>query len=61
MIRDDSYKLVGAGYAVLVSTVPEWLMSTAMKLVIAIVTAFLTGLAYRAGGALMDKLRKGKQ
>lgn len=57
-MRDDSYKFVGATYAVLVSTLPDWVFDTFSKLLFAVAAAFLTGVAYEAGRLLIDKLKK---
>lgn len=53
-MNNDS-KLVGASYAVLMSTLPAWWLDTATKIGLAVITAFLTGLAYQAGRRLLEK------
>lgn len=54
-MKDDSHKLVGAAFAVVSSAVPSWLLDTGTKVAVAVVTAFLTGIAYQAGRRMMEK------
>lgn len=51
-------QLVGAAYAVVLSIVPDWVMSFGERLLFAGVTAFLGGFAYKGGQALWNRLSR---
>ena len=56
-IQDNSHHTVGVAFAAIAAIVPDWLLSTGEKLVVAVVTAFLTGMAYKLGQVVFSKIR----
>ena len=49
---------MGAAFAVITAALPDWAMDFTEKLVLSVVTAFLTGVAFRAGGILIARWTK---
>lgn len=58
--NDHSYRLAGAVFAVVNAALPGWVLTTVEKLVISVITAFFTGLAYMAGQYVFTKLKGSK-
>ncbi len=53
----SDHRLVGAAFAVITSAVPDAMASPIEKIIIAVMTAFITGMAYKGGMLLTEWLR----
>jgi hypothetical protein len=53
----SDHRVVGAAFAVITTAVPDALMQPVEKILIAMVTALLTGICYRIGTLIAEKIR----
>ncbi len=54
---DNSHHTAAAFFTVVCTLIPDWLIGPAEKLLLAGVTALVTGFCYRAGTFLWERLR----